>query len=268
MTINLNTGKGVSITMFSDKQPHIRLLDPKPHAYQVICSLTSSDKILELCEVTDAIEQVGGTKSELYIPYLMGARYDRIMKEGDSLDLRVVAKIINSLNFYRVYLFDPHSDVAPALIRNSVVVDNRLLVSSYSKPNAMLIVPDAGAAKKAHNYRAWNPNIVEEVHCVKHRNEKDEPVVTVLEPENCHNRNCVIIDDICDGGRSFINIINQIHEKGYTPASETLIVTHGIFSYGLAPLELVFDEIITSNTRIFGGKSFNSEKLKIIEYGY
>jgi ribose-phosphate pyrophosphokinase len=46
------------------------------------------------------------------IPYLMAARYDRLMQQGDSFDLEVVADLINSCGFEKVLLFDVHSEVS------------------------------------------------------------------------------------------------------------------------------------------------------------
>jgi ribose-phosphate pyrophosphokinase len=141
-------------------------------------------------------------------------------------------------------LYDVHSDVATALIRNSVNVDNRVLVEIYTKENAILICPDAGAAKKIKHYFDWNSNIVDVVYCIKSRDLSNGKItLKVLEPERCEGRNCVIIDDICDGGGTFLAIANQINA-----AHLTLMVTHGIFSKGVEVLEEKFDEIIVTNS--------------------
>lgn len=246
ITINLNTYEGIDVILFPDGQPHITLnpIIGYGEIVRVVASLTNSNRVIQLLEIASALDVVGAQKFQLYIPYLMGARYDRVMKEGDSFDLKVIANLINSMGFSQVYLLDPHSDVAPALINNSHVITNQFLVEKYEQKDAVLIVPDAGAAKKANNYMEWNKNIVDTVHCIKHRNTTTGNIyLKVLEPEKCEDRNCVIIDDICDGGATFIAIGEQIRAE-----HNTLIVTHGIFSKGFRALEDKFREIITSTS--------------------
>jgi ribose-phosphate pyrophosphokinase len=237
----------IRYTKFPDSQPHINIDSPNEgEDVIVICSITSSDKLLWLLELTNAIDNANGNKYELRIPYLMGARFDRIMNEGDSFDLKIIANIINSLNYSKVALYDIHSDVASALINKAFNITNRSLVINRMaiKPDSVLICPDAGAVKKVEKYLNLNDNIVDVVYCNKLRDLSNGKItLKVLEPEKCKDRNCVIIDDICDGGGTFLAIADQIE-----PSDLRLIVTHGIFSNGFVKLSEKFDHIITSNS--------------------
>lgn len=263
MTINLNTQENCSFVLFPDNQPHVKIEeDQNTDIIHVVCSLTGPNKLLQLGMVKDIIDYMYKAEKILHIPYLLGARYDRRMDELESFDLKVIASIINSFKFDVVFLYDPHSDVAPALIERSYVRTNQVLVEAYKEEYACLIIPDAGAAKKAPNYFKWNGNIVDSVQCAKHRDLKTGAIsLEVLKPEECRDRNCVIIDDICDGGATFIAIAEKLPEI----KSLTLIVTHGIFSKGFEKLEEHFDHIITSNSRF---TIYNSNKVKIIDYDF
>ena len=129
------------------------------------------------------------------------------------------------MQFEKVFLYDVHSDASTLLIKNSINISNKELVMNYQKENAILICPDAGAAKKVGKYLEWNKNIVDIVYGNKHRDLSNGKItLKVLEPEKCIGRNCVIIDDICDGGATFLAIAEQIQASNLT-----LIVTHGIF---------------------------------------
>jgi ribose-phosphate pyrophosphokinase len=150
-------------------------------------------------------------------------------------------------------LFDVHSDVATALIKRSKNHNNSLLVKAYDKTDAVLIVPDAGAAKKVSKYLEWNPNIKDVVNCVKERDLATGKItLKVLEPSKCFAQNCVIIDDICDGGATFNAIAEALKTALHTtlPASQslTLIVSHGLFSKGFTELKKNFSQIITSDS--------------------
>ena len=225
---------------------------------KLICSITDSVKMMQLLQAANALDNLFAKKKVLVIPYLMAARFDRLMQHGDSIDLKVVAELVNCCGFEKVFLFDVHSDVATMLINHSVNITNRQMVEQYRQPEALLICPDAGAAKKVGKYFDWNNNLKDIVYCSKNRDlATGNLTLEVLEPEQCTNRNCVIVDDICDGGATFLAIAEKIKA-----AHLTLIVTHGIFSKGFAALEKSFNEIIVSDSYC---KQYNSPIVKTIE---
>ena len=258
-TINLNTTSGIQFTLFPDNQPHVNIQGVEEgEEVSVVCSITDSVKMMQLLQAANALDNLFAEKKILIIPYLMAARYDRLMQQGDSIDLKVVANLINSCGFGKVILFDVHSEVASLLINNAVNITNRQMVEQYQQQEAILICPDAGAAKKVGKYFDWNKNLKEIVYCNKNRNlATGRLTLEVLEPEACRDRNCVIIDDICDGGATFLAIADQIQPKHLT-----LIVTHGIFSKGFAALEQKFNEIIVSNSYC---KVYDSKIVKRID---
>lgn len=57
----------------------------------------------------------------------------------------------------------------------------------------------------------------------------------------------VIVDDICDGGRTFVELAKAI-KAGRPTAKIYLIVTHGIFSAGYTQLKEYFERIYTTNS--------------------
>lgn len=242
--------------LFPDQQPHVQVSTDSisevyaPDGIEVIAPIRNSQEIMNLLLLSNALDHMFVKKASLVIPYLMGARSDRVMQPGDSFDLEVMAELINSCNFERVNLFDAHSDVATALIKRSKNHNNSRLVKTYDKDDAVLIVPDAGAVKKVSKYLEWNPKIKHVVNCIKERDLADKGKITLsaLAPMYCQDRHCVIIDDLCDGGGTFNMIAEDIKKQGYTPKSMTLIVSHGIFSKGFDKLAENFDEIITSDS--------------------
>lgn len=245
MIVNLNKGENVKTILFPDNQPHITLPLPLSDEYNVICSITDSQKLFELLQLSEAIDGGFGKKRNLYLPYLLTARFDRRMNVGDSFDLKVLARLVNMCEFEKVFLYDTHSDVSSALIENSVNITNQFLIETYKQENALLICPDAGAAKKIKNYFDWNKNLVDIIYVHKDRNPKDGSLkIRVLEPEKTLNRNCIIIDDLCDGGGTFNGIASQLHQ----PKHLTLMVTHGVFSQGFSKLKENFEEIIVSDS--------------------
>jgi ribose-phosphate pyrophosphokinase len=243
--ININTQTRVSFFLYPDNQPHVKVSDiSEGDEVNVTVSLISSLHVMHLLQLSNSLDHLFAKKKTLTIPYLMGARFDRLMEHGDSVDLEVVANLINSCGFEKVVLFDVHSDVATVAIKNSINITNRELVDKYDLPNSIIICPDAGAVKKIGKYLEWNDNIVDVVYCTKSRDlSNGNLTIKVLEPEKCKDRNCVIIDDLCDGGGTFIGIANQIEPKHLT-----LIISHGIFSKGIMGLKEKFNKVIVSNS--------------------
>lgn len=260
--LNLNTAEGIQFTLFPDNQPHVNIKNvTEGDEIKVICSLTDSIKVLQLLQTANALDNLFAKKKVLVIPYLMGARFDRLMQHGDSIDLKVIANLVNSCGFEKVFLFDVHSDVATLLINNAVAISNKQMVEQYNQPGALLVCPDAGAAKKINKYFEWNKNLEDVVYCSKNRDlATGNLALEVLEPEQCEGRNVVIIDDICDGGATFLAIAEKIKPKHLT-----LIVTHGIFSKGFSALEKRFNEIIVSDSYC---KAYDSKIVRELNVNY
>ena len=63
---------------------------------------------------------------------------------------------------------------------------------------------------------------------------------------NLHGKNVVIVDDLIDGGRTYIELAKVLKKKN--AGRIDLIVTHGIFSKGLATLTAMVDHIYTTNS--------------------
>lgn len=258
-TVDLNIKKNVRFMLFPDNQPHVIVEGVAAgDEAEVICSITDSLKMIHLLQTANALDHLQVKKKRLIIPYLMAARYDRLMQHGDSLDLEVIAGLINNCGFEKVLLFDVHSEVSLQLINNAINSNNKQLVDEYTKPDAIVVCPDAGASKKVTEYLNWNKNLKEIVYCNKKRElSTGRLTLQVNDPQKCENKNCVIIDDICDGGATFLAIAEQI-----SPKHLTLIVSHGIFSKGFAMLEQRFDEIIVSDSY---GKTYNSPIIKMVK---
>ena len=58
----------------------------------------------------------------------------------------------------------------------------------------------------------------------------------------------IIVDDICDGGTTFIKLAQRIDEKIYGRYRLDLYVTHGIFSRGLDVLRPYFNHVYCLHT--------------------
>lgn len=188
-------------------------------------------------------------KVYLFMPYVPNARYDRHMVDGDSFGLKVFASMLNLINFHRVIVADPHSDQTPSLIKNCVVIPQHTVVLDTlagEKDFDVLVAPDAGAAKKIYKVAEALVKPVVVMHKTRDVETGDINGVILLD-ELPPNAKCLIVDDICDGGRTFTEAAKVLRSMG--AQSVKLFVTHGIFSKGVATLlENGIDSIYTTDS--------------------
>jgi len=236
--------------IFPDGQQHLRLHNIScDDAVEVVARIKNAEDLYYLMSISNALEIIGAHKVTLRIPYLMGARSDRVFVDGDCVDLEVVAHAINECCFPQVLLYDVHNEIALELIHNSYNIGNASLIKLYDKKEAVLICPDKGAVTKSKNIYANNQDQFDcIVFCQKERDVKGNLTLSVESPDMCEGKDCVIVDDLCDGGGTFMLIANVLRGNQIKPKSLTLIVTHGVFSKGLTGLFESFDRIITTNT--------------------
>ncbi len=233
---------------FSGGEVQPRLLDPigKVQSLNIQAQLNSSDSIMELVLVVDAIRRVAGDGVKLHLTcrYLPYARQDRVCAEGESLGLRVMCDIINRLYFETVIVWDVHSDVSLALLERVWNVPQKHFVSRIKWDNTILVAPDAGAIKKTlETAKELGLPIVR---ADKMRSVQDGSITgTVVYSEHVGDKDFLIVDDICDGGRTFIELAKVL--RPLTNGHIYLYVTHGIFAKGLDVFRGLIDHVYTAN---------------------
>ncbi len=221
--------------------------------------LNSANDIIALLLTVDAIRRILTTVTiDLIIPYFPYARQDRVCNPGEPLSVKVMANLINGLKCDRIVIIDPHSDVTPALLNNChVVTQADILADSdlgkrLEKENWALIAPDAGAEKKTLEVakRIGKSGQYLDVFCAsKIRDTKTGKILFSTFHDDVRGRKVILVDDICDGGRTFIELAKVLQEKEVQEIA--LYVTHGIFSKGLEPLRPYFNQIYCCHTMLF-----------------
>jgi len=210
------------------------------------CMFKNSDDIIDLLLVNNALRNMYGTSVPIYlhIKYFPFARQDRVMTEGEPFALQVFADLIKSCNFHEVTTWDAHSDVLAGMFPSGklkiapqhelmhLILDDRLYDLKEEKKTAVLISPDAGALKKIYKLAKELEIGVVEAKKVRDVATGEITRTEINVDEFRADDEAWIIDDICDGGRTFIELAKVIRAGGYQ-GKLRLFVTHGIFSKGL-----------------------------------
>jgi len=177
-----------------------------------------------------------------FVPFFPFARDDRRNTSNDGFELGMAIKMVEHMD---ITILDPHSDVAGMLkhIPQEVVVGHWQQCWGLWGEKVCFIIPDAGAIKKANKFIGSNPSVV----CHKTRDTATGKLsgfgITSGE-EHILGAHCVIVDDICDGGGTFMGLAKIIRQ--HKPAQLDLVVTHGLFTRGINDLLGIFDQLYTT----------------------
>ncbi len=251
--INLNNPAlgELSFKQFSypDGQPHCEFaVDAVRDAaskgsIELVAAIHSGNDILNIGMAVDSLNSAlsGLTATvNLNISYLLGARMDRRVANGQPATLAVVAAMLNTikgLNTLRI--LDAHSHetfaqlpTAKALHPDGLVAHAISHLQQQHAADPVIVIPDAGARPRtgailqrlaAHNATAQ---------CSKKRDSQTGKLSGFqFDSGDVKGKVALIVDDICDGGGTFSGIANLLRAQGATHVY--LCVTHGIFSKGI-----------------------------------
>ena len=224
----------------------------------------NNEEMLALLFLTKHLQTKGVEKIQLKMPYIPNARQDRVKAEEDVFTLKYFAELINSLNFQKVTVLDPHSYVSEALFEHIEIQTPKKYVEKVldriATDKLMLFFPDEGAMKRYSNMfalpyafgmkkRDWATGQIKGLDVTGQT--EVIPGSTVL-----------IVDDICSKGGTFYHSAKALKELG---AKEVyLYISHcenSIFEGELLKSDLV-DKVFTTNS-IFAGEH---EKVEVFNY--
>lgn len=195
----------------------------------------SEDEFIHLAQVKTYLDSLG-VKTSLNIPFLPYGRQDKEIKAGNTYALHTFAALLNSLNFQKVTSYDVHNlKVTASIIKNFSNICPLKDFSSYITSDCLVFFPDKGA------YLRYFPNISQLVTSEfsvgeKVRNQETGKIThyAIENVENIKYRVVWVLDDLCDGGATFVLAANALHNAGALKVN--LFVSHGLFTKGLDPL--------------------------------
>lgn len=166
----------------------------------------------------------------LFMDYIPHARMDRVKNDEDVFTLKYFCEVINSLNFKRVYVLDPHSSVSTALLDRVVVANagchiqhviNDIYANIDDPQGLRAFFPDEGAMKR-YSEHAPMPYAFG----VKNRDWTTGKILglNIMNYENIKDKTILIIDDICSRGGTFYHSAKALKE--YTDKDIYLYITH------------------------------------------
>lgn len=172
-------------------------------------------------------------------------RCDRLFDLNRPFTLGIVADVINSFNS-RVTVVEPHSLRTIEEIKNCLPNYTSLQAACIFENNGYkLVAPDKGAKERYPLDFA--------VECSKKRDVSTGKLLDfeVTEIESVKGQDIVVVDDLCDGGGTFIGLASKLREL--KPNSLSLFVTHMVNKEGIERVVKAYDHVYYTDSYNLGG---------------
>lgn len=259
MTIEIeinNNRQLVDQFTFSGGEVQVRidpLYDYITDEIKIIAKIRSSSDLMALFLTWDAVKYRSNeiTKFILELKYFPYARQDRRCQKGESSSMSVVCQMLNMMKFDEVIVWDIHNEKTLPLINNVTHVNQYAILEHSTLLNDadydFIVAPDNGAIPKIAKMGISQERIItgKKVRDMT-TGEITHTEITYSISSNLKGSTVLIVDDICDGGRTFIELAKVLKLEGVVKID--LFVTHGIFSKGLQVFDDNIDKIYTTDS--------------------
>lgn len=229
--IKLN-GQPINVTTFPDKTSQVwRLTNiDELDGNRITWEFEHDGEVFLLCQLLDLLYAETKVPILLDIPTLPYARQDKITSNESTFALNTFLNILDT--FYndrlKVTVLDAHNPkVLPYYFTNKLPTFRIISVISEVTPD-IICFPDQGASKRGYTTEGLPVIILD-----KKRNQSTGEIEG-LEYNGTLDLECksvLILDDLCDGGRTFIEAAKLLYGLGVK--SVDLYTTHGIYSKGV-----------------------------------
>lgn len=236
---------------FPGNEVGIQLEGITPDAdYFIHCLMPTSDEVLALLNITDALRRAAVPRSRItmYMPYLPYARQDRVCNPGESFALHVFIEVLSQAYFNLLLVDDLHSKVSEDMLIGADIdyLSREQHECAENLPSFdMLVAPDQGAEHKVTKHLQVQSGRAQVLTLTKARS--DGKVLYDNLPVGTVSGKVCVVDDICDGGATFLSLADMLLGTQPEITELNLYVTHGIFSKGLSELKKRYANIYVAN---------------------
>jgi len=232
----------------------------------VIARISNAQDIVSLLMLGSALEvtELANTILRLVLPYLPYSRADRRFTRGDCFGFRAFSEMLVCAAFTTVHTLDVHNEQVakgwvPTLVNHTPLAFVHKAIADFAARHdsnrLTVLFPDEGARARyvipGHLTSNTGSIRLDVLHCEKKRDAATGKFLGFIVPDVDAAQPAIVIDDICDGGGTFLGIAGELqkqHGDWWTAASLGLYVTHGIFSKGFGELNERFHHIYTTNS--------------------
>ena len=240
-------------------QNHIPF-DPRDEDPVILWLFENEAELMHVLQLAALVQtHLNVSECILRVPYLPYGRQDKGVSNKASFALHVFADTLYRAGITRIETFDPHSLASDIVYADSIMPTVQEFHESILNHN-IICFPDKGAADRYGKSVAFRNCSI--IYCAKVRNQATGEILglDLVGKEDdliaLNSGDILIVDDICDGGMTFIKVVEAI-EKCATPRTIDLAVSHGLFSKGLEVLhDAGISRIYTTNSLLRNPEGF------------
>jgi len=197
--------------------------------------------------------------ADLHITYFPYSRMDRNSDEY-IFTLKSITKLINLMEWNKVVVYEPHSDVTPALLNKCQVVNvtEHLFKEYLHLPGSQIFFPDAGAQKRYESLESPDSLVG-----FKKRDFATGRILSLEILGNKTSDTVIIVDDLCSKGGTFVLAAEKLHDLGFR--NIVLVVAHcenTIFEGKIFSGSTYINWVMTTDSIIDNNRGY--EKLVIV----
>lgn len=231
ITVN---GSPLARTLFPDNTSQVWKL-PHEVLYSKVAEVRwdfeHEGEFIHIAQLSDLLSYYN-VPHTLYMSYLPYGRQDKGISNESTFALQTFARLLNNLYFECITILDPHSEEALRQIHWAYAIypEKRMREVLARTGATRVAYPDGGATRKYFNLY---PDLIF-IHGEKTREQSTGQIIDYSVIGNAKGEKVLIVDDICDGGATFVLLAHALYDAGAKEVN--LFVSHGIFSRGLKPL--------------------------------
>ncbi len=190
-----------------------------------------SDKhLMELLIMLDTFNRASAERVTAVIPYFGYARSDKKDRPRVPIAAKLVANLITTAGAERILTIDLHAAQIQGFF--DIPVDHLYaapVVVNYFQENLIenliVVAPDTGGAERA---RAYAKRLNAGLALCDKRREKANVAEVMNIVGDVRDKNCLIIDDMCDTGGTICKVAEALHKAG--ARSVMAAFTHAVLS--------------------------------------
>lgn len=212
-------------TKFPDGTSQIWKLNPEPKRnqnYEVLWQFENESEFMAILQIGMLLETAGGLNITLKAPFFPYARQDKRISNDATFAKETIVRHLKAAGYTRVETFDLHSKQSMAVMSYPPTEFHKSILN-----HDFICYPDAGAMNR---YIMNHPSIYAE----KVRNQSTGVIeslkLNMKADHTLQNKTVLIVDDLCDGGATFINLAKELQK--HNPTAIDLAVSHGLFTKG------------------------------------
>jgi ribose-phosphate pyrophosphokinase len=206
--------------IFPDEESYLRIprnIKDKKVIIVHSCFPQQDKRLIELFMILDNTIDLGAKEIITIIPYLAYARQDKRFRDGETIGIKTIAKLISLCGSNTFITVNIHEQSSLDLFNiRSINLSAMLEIGRYLKDltlkNPIIIAPDAGAFEDAkHVAKVMKTDYT---FFDKSRDLRTGKVTTGLREVDVGGRDVVVVDDIISTGGTIANVAKIVKNQG------------------------------------------------------